>query len=220
MVYNCRFGGTVGPSYSVEVDSLDIVFSCSPCFLLTPLILPTFFRFYIGEGGWLFMLRLFKAHVVVCLQLPVWLSEMSGYLWCTFPYTAECIGEWQVARILQIDFSAAFDRVNHRDILYKLCSVGFYRFFCCLHRHSFFQIDHSTLWWEVVGVNWLTLFRECRRVSVLGPLLLLLYTSELFSILENKLIGYVDDSTAFSVMQSPGVKSYSSRVPEPWIRQG
>ena len=25
---------------------------------------------------------------------------------------------------MQIDFSAAFDRVNHLGILYKLCSVG------------------------------------------------------------------------------------------------
>ena len=31
----------------------------------------------------------------------------------------------QEARIVQIDFSAAFDRVNHQEILYKLCSVGF-----------------------------------------------------------------------------------------------
>ena len=31
--------------------------------------------------------------------------------------------------------------------------------------------------------------------SVLGPLLFLLYTSELFSVLEYKLIGYADDST-------------------------
>ena len=30
----------------------------------------------------------------------------------------------QYARILQIDFSPAFDRVNHHGILYKLCSVG------------------------------------------------------------------------------------------------
>ena len=30
----------------------------------------------------------------------------------------------QEARIVQIDFSAAFDRVNHQGILYKLCSVG------------------------------------------------------------------------------------------------
>ena len=31
---------------------------------------------------------------------------------------------WQEARIVQIDFSAAFDRVNHHGILFKLCSVG------------------------------------------------------------------------------------------------
>ena len=30
----------------------------------------------------------------------------------------------QEARIVQIDFSAAFDRINHQRILYKLCSVG------------------------------------------------------------------------------------------------
>ena len=30
----------------------------------------------------------------------------------------------QEDRIVQIDFSAAFDRINHLGILYKLCSVG------------------------------------------------------------------------------------------------
>ena len=30
----------------------------------------------------------------------------------------------QEARIVQIDFSAAFDRVNHQGILYRLCYVG------------------------------------------------------------------------------------------------
>ena len=30
----------------------------------------------------------------------------------------------QVASIVQIDFSAAFDRVNHRGIVYKVGSVG------------------------------------------------------------------------------------------------
>ena len=29
----------------------------------------------------------------------------------------------QDARIVQIDFSASFDSVNHQGILYKLCSV-------------------------------------------------------------------------------------------------
>ena len=42
--------------------------------------------------------------------------------------------------------------------------------------------------------------------SVLSPLLLLLYTSELFSILKNKLIGYADDSTLMAVVPSPSVR--------------
>ena len=42
--------------------------------------------------------------------------------------------------------------------------------------------------------------------SVLGPLLLLLYTSELFSILENKLIDYADDSILMVIVPSPGVR--------------
>ena len=42
--------------------------------------------------------------------------------------------------------------------------------------------------------------------SVLGPLLFLLNTSELFSILENKLIGCADDSTLIAVVPSPGLR--------------
>ena len=42
--------------------------------------------------------------------------------------------------------------------------------------------------------------------SVLGPLLFFLYTSDLFSILENKLIGYADDSTLIAVVPSPCVR--------------
>ena len=45
-----------------------------------------------------------------------------------------------------------------------------------------------------------------RQGSVFGRLLFLLYTSELFSILENKLIGYADDSTLMAVVSSPGVR--------------
>ena len=42
--------------------------------------------------------------------------------------------------------------------------------------------------------------------SVSGPLLFLLYTSELFSILVNKLICYADDSTLKAVVPSPGAR--------------
>ena len=40
--------------------------------------------------------------------------------------------------------------------------------------------------------------------SVLGPLLFRLYTAELFSVVENKLYRYADDSTLVAVVTSPG----------------
>ena len=42
--------------------------------------------------------------------------------------------------------------------------------------------------------------------NVLGQLSFLLYTSELFSILENKLIGYADDSTLIAAVSSPVIR--------------
>ena len=100
----------------------------------------------------------------------------------------------QEATIVQIDFSAAFDRVNHQGILYKLSSVGIGGFVLSIltqflpDRSQHVMVDgcRSKLVNVVSGVL---------QGSVLGPLLFLLYTTELFSVLENKLIGYADHST-------------------------
>ena len=111
----------------------------------------------------------------------------------------------QEARIVQIDFSVAFDRINHRGILYKLCSVGIgdsvlsilTQFLSDLSQHVMVDGCRIKLVNVVSGVP---------QGSVLGPLLFLLYTSELFSVLENKLIGYADDSTLIAVVPSPGLR--------------
>ena len=60
----------------------------------------------------------------------------------------------QEARIVQIDFSAAFDMVDHREILFKLCSVGVGG--SVLSVLTQFLIGHSMSWWMVVRVIWLT----------------------------------------------------------------
>ena len=106
---------------------------------------------------------------------------------------------------MQIDFSAAFDRVNHQGIRYRLSSVGIggsvlsvvMQFLA--NRSEFVLVDgwRSKLVNVVLGVP---------QGSVLSPLLFLLYTSEFFSILENKLIGYADDSTLMAVVPSPCVR--------------
>ena len=45
-------------------------------------------------------------------------------LLCLSHTLQSALGRGQEARIVQIDFSAAFYRVHHQGILYKLCSVG------------------------------------------------------------------------------------------------
>ena len=106
---------------------------------------------------------------------------------------------------MQIDFSTAFDRVNHQGILYNLNSVGIGGSVLSVltqflsNRSQYVLVDgcRSKLVNVVSGVP---------QGSVLGPLLFLLYNSELFTILENKLIGYADDSTLIADVPSPGVR--------------
>ena len=58
---------------------------------------------------------------------------------------------------------------------------------------------------QIISIN--TILIIVPQSSVLGLLLFILYTSELFSIMENKLIGYADDdSTLMAVMPSPGIR--------------
>ena len=106
---------------------------------------------------------------------------------------------------MQIDFSAAFDGINHQRILYKLCSMGIggsvisilTQFVSNRSQHVMVDGCRSKLVNVVSGVP---------QGSVLGLLLFLLYTSELYSILETKLIGYAEDSTLIYVVPSPGVR--------------
>ena len=88
----------------------------------------------------------------------------------------------QEAWIVQIDLSAAFDRVNHLGILYKLCSVGIggsvqsilTQFLSNRSQQVVVDGCRSKLVNVVSGVP---------QGSVLGLLLFILYTSLLFSIL-------------------------------------
>ena len=64
----------------------------------------------------------------VCFQQP---SLLIGIVWvpcdallCVSHTLQSALESGQEARIVQIDFSAAYDKVNHQGILYRLCSVG------------------------------------------------------------------------------------------------
>ena len=111
----------------------------------------------------------------------------------------------QEARIVQIDFSAAFDKVNHLDILYKLCSVGIGGSVLSIST-QFLSNRSQQVIVDGCRSKLVNVLSGVPQGNILGPLLFLLYTSELFSILENTLIGYADDSTLMAVVPSPGVR--------------
>ena len=103
----------------------------------------------------------------------------SDALLCVSHTLQSALENGQEAWIVQIDFSAAFHRVNHLGILYKLCSVGIGSSVLSilteflLNRSQQVMVDgcESKLVNVVSGVP---------HGSVLGPLLFLLCTSELF----------------------------------------
>ena len=103
-----------------------------------------------------------------------------------------------MASIVQIDFSAAFDRVNHLGILYKLCSVVIGSSVLSIliqflsNRSQQVMVDgcRSKLVNVVSGVpQGSVLARYCSSCTLRS-----------FSILENKLIGYAHDSTLMAVV--------------------
>ena len=100
----------------------------------------------------------------------------------------------QEATIVMIDFSIVFDRVIYQGILYKLCSVGIRGSVLCILTQFLSNLSQHVM---VDGCRsqQVNVVSGVPQGSVLGPLLLLLYTSERFSILENKLIGYANDFT-------------------------
>ena len=111
----------------------------------------------------------------------------SDALLCVSHTLQSALESGQEARIVQIDFSAAFDRVNHQGILYRFSFVGIGGSVLSVltqflsNRSQFILVDgcRSKLVNVVSGVP---------QGSVMGPLLFFLYTSELFSVLENSLL--------------------------------
>ena len=149
-------------------------------------------------------------YAMVCFQPPsllirkVWVPVMH---FCVCPI--HCKVHWRVGRRLGlidlIDFSATFDWVNYQGILYRLCSVGIRGSVLSLLT-QFLSNRSQRIMVGGCRSKLVDVLSGVPMGSVLGLLLFLLYTSELFSILENKLTGYADDSTLMAVVPSPGVR--------------
>ena len=111
----------------------------------------------------------------------------------------------QEVRMIGLDFSAAFDRVNHKALLFKLKQLGI--------GGPFFNILSEFLSNRTQRVVVDGQLGDLRPVvsgvpqgSVLGPLLFILYTHDMWFGLENMLVSYADDATLLAVVPSPAAR--------------
>ena len=108
--------------------------------------------------------------------------------------------------LVQIDFSAAFDRVDHGGLVFKLREAG-----VCGMILKVFQnlLSSRTQRVKVDGVcsSSIDVVSGVPQGNVLGPLLFLLYIADLPGLLQNVLVGYADYSTLLCRIPHPRDRS-------------
>ena len=116
------------------------------------------------------------------------------------------------SRLVSLDFSSAFDRVNHRALLFKLRNLGIAGCFLNIltdfltNRRQRVSVDGTfSLFCPVVsGVP---------QGSVLGgPLLFIIYTSDMWSEIESNMVSYADDTTLFAAIPSPQDREFVANL--------
>ena len=122
-----------------------------------------------------------------------------------------CAGQLELDRggelvLVQIDFSAAFDRVNHGGLVFKLREAGVGGLILKVFQNF---LPSRTQRVKVDGVfsSSINVVSGVPQGSVLGPLLFLLYIADLPRLLQNELVGYADDSTLLCRIPHPRDRS-------------
>ena len=146
----------------------------------------------------------------MCFQPPSLLINQKGLgtcdaLLCRSHTLQSALESGQEARTMQIDYRAAFDMIKHLGILYKLCFVGIGGSVLSILT-QFLSNRSQQVMVDGCQSKLVNVVSRVPQGSVLGLLVFLLYTSDLFSILENKLISYADDATLMAVVPSPGIR--------------
>ena len=94
------------------------------------------------------------------------------------------------SHIVQLGFSAAFDKVSLCGLLLNLMSIGVYRSVLSICR-EFLSNRRQRVVVDGSASEWILILSGVPKGSVLGPLLLILNTSEMFERVENWLYAYL-----------------------------
>ena len=106
------------------------------------------------------------------------------------------------SRLISLDFSAAFDTVNHKGLIFKLKSAGIGG--NVLNILTEFLTNRQ----QRVAVDgcfspYSRVYSGVPQGSVLGPLLFILYTSDMWLDISNKILAYADDTSLYAHIPSP-----------------
>ena len=107
--------------------------------------------------------------------------------------------------IVLLYFNVAFDRVSHSGLLFKLIFIGVGSSMLYICRELISNCRKRVM---VDGAicEWIPIVSGVPLGSVLGPLLFILNTSEMFDLVENGLHAYAVDSTLLAVVRKPADK--------------
>ena len=89
--------------------------------------------------------------------------------------------------VVQLDFSVAFDKVSHSGLLFKLKSIGADGSVLSICT-EFLSDRRQRVVVDGASNEWIPIISGMPQGSVLGPLLFFLFTSEMFELVENRLL--------------------------------
>ena len=92
--------------------------------------------------------------------------------------------------------------MSYSSLLFKLKYVGVGGSVLSICT-EFFSDRRQTVVVDGAASEWIPIISGVPQVCVLGPLLCILYKSEMFKLVENRLFAYADDSTLLAVVCKP-----------------
>ena len=92
--------------------------------------------------------------------------------------------------------------MSHSGNLFKLKSVGLDGSVLSICT-EFLSDRRQRVVVDGAASEWIQIISGVPQGSVLGPLLFIIYTSEMFELVKNRLFAYADDSTLLAVVRKP-----------------